>query len=271
MVRLQIDPNVQVMWASPTELRFGFDSPRLVLNNPSQQTQRLIDALRIGMPTERFGQIASAYGVGVREQVTLLERLSPVLIDEETASGSPLAGVRVHLLGEKSLPIDAKTLVESAGGVITPNTRPDVTLVFAHFVCSPARVRPLTTRGIPHLPIIFGETSVVLGPFAGVEQNPCLFCVDLAHTDSDPSWPAIASQMLGRTSPICSSETVAVSIGLAMGLIHRWRSGVNPLDRAQLRISEDIERGIRSTREPVMSHPGCGCQTFASRPLDPVR
>jgi bacteriocin biosynthesis cyclodehydratase domain-containing protein len=171
------------------------------------------------------------------------------------------SGVRVHLSG------NATDLAE---------TRPDLAVLAGHFVLPPEAHGVWLRRDVPHLPVVFSDTGVVMGPFVEPGIGPCLLCLELAHRDADRSWPAIASQLLGKRG---SAET-AVLAHEAAGLAARWileraREGVGPatagpaIARPAIAVRLDAATG-RRTHRLARQHPECGCRGI-SHLLDPER
>lgn len=76
---LQLDPYIPHCWESPHTLRFGFDTPRLRLNEPCEKTQTLINALTIGLPRANFFALADKIGFDKNRALSLLTQLRPVL------------------------------------------------------------------------------------------------------------------------------------------------------------------------------------------------
>ena len=106
-------------------------------------------------------------------------------------------------------------------------------MLVAHHVVRPARYGYWLRRDVPHLAVVFGDTTLTVGPFVqpGAEA-PCLCCLDLARQDADPAWQAIATQLAYR--PPSSEEPVARLLGAAVAgsAIDRWlRTGESGLSR----------------------------------------
>ena len=85
-------------------------------------------------------------------------------------------------------------------------------MLVGHYVLEPARHRRWLRRDIPHLPVVFSDGEIRVGPLVEPGHGPCLYCLELARVDEDPAWPAIACQLVGRDAP---TETARASIDVA--------------------------------------------------------
>lgn len=264
MQRIQLDPSIQTVWETPTVFRFGIHQAIVTLDNPPLRIERLIDALRSGMPSERLPQIASALGVSRSEQIALLDTLTPVLTpetfhDDQNPSQLALALVGDSVAGKQLMP----ALLAEGFSVSDSNT-PDIAILVSHFVTPIPIARRWSTRGIPHLPIVFSEHHVTLGPVVGAHGNPCTFCVELSHADREPNWAAIASQCLGRSAATATPKLIAITTGLLLDMLQQWRRHGDTLPSAQHQLRYDTAGGITVLSLPVSSHPRCDCHGFGS-------
>ena len=77
---IQINPSLVPIWRSPTDLALGVSRDAQVVQNVSNEQERLIQLLFHGIPEEQFESIAG--GVGLEESQTreLVERLKPSLL-----------------------------------------------------------------------------------------------------------------------------------------------------------------------------------------------
>lgn len=150
-------------------------------------------------------------------------------------------------------------------------TSPDLAVVSGHHVLAPALHAHWLRRDVPHLPVLFTDRAVLLGPVVEPGTGPCLLCLELHRRDADPAWPAIASQLLGRDgtseSPLTGREAVAAAARL---VLNRLSSGPTT-STDSLRI--DAATGHRSVRS-WPPHPECGCRGIAhlvALPATPAR
>lgn len=76
----RVDPALPLCWESPDTLRLGFDRAEVRIPSPSAATQRLLDALRAGVPFGTLNRVAQHVGATAAERRALVERLAPVLV-----------------------------------------------------------------------------------------------------------------------------------------------------------------------------------------------
>ena len=264
MQRLRLNPTIQTVWASPTLFRFGIHESYVTLDNPPPRIERLIDALRAGMPVERYPQIASALGVTRSEQAALLSALAPVLENPSSQQPEPARGSQITLAGEEALHPAFTTALVHGGFVLTNSPVAEAAVTTSHFVTPLVQAREWATRGIAHLPVVFNEREIVIGPFVGVEENPCVFCVELHRADRDPAWAAIASQCLGRTAATATPALTTITAGFVLSILKRWQRTSNALPGTQLVLTADEMLGVSVTTRPISFHPKCDCHAFAS-------
>lgn len=136
----------------------------------------------------------------------------------------------------------------------------DLAILVGHYALDPARHGRWLNRDIPHLPIVFGDTAIRLGPLVEPGSGPCLYCLELAHVDDDPAWPAMAAQLLRAIAP---TETTRASIDVATRVADlvddRFRTGSRPLFGESLSVSAATGKVRRRVHLP---HERCGCRSL---------
>ncbi|WP_157109131.1 TOMM precursor leader peptide-binding protein [Cryobacterium arcticum] len=161
------------------------------------------------------------------------------------------------LLGELSITV-VTTEVLAATGAASPPPLPDLAVIVDHFVLAPERHVRWLRRDIPHLPVLFSDAEVRVGPLVEPGAGPCLTCLELDRVDEDPAWPAIACQLLYRTA---STETPRLGIEAAAtvaGIVHeRLFAASNEFTAASLAI-DAISLSVR--RRAHRPHVRCGCR-----------
>lgn len=264
MERLQLDPKIQSFWASPTELRFGIDTTLTTLDDPPARVERLIDALRGGMPASHLPHIAKAFGVSAREREDLIAALEPVILRTVPSSSPTDQQVSLALDGPEEMRSTLTPLFSTPEFLARTDAAVQVALVLSHFVTPMTQARFWATRGIPHLQVLFSERQVRIGPFAGVEGNACLLCLQLHLTDREPSWPAMASQCLGRRAATVETSFLAVTAGVTLSLLRDWVRERQALVGQQIVIERDDQRGFTLRSEVLTPHERCDCQQLLS-------
>jgi bacteriocin biosynthesis cyclodehydratase domain-containing protein len=265
---LRLDPRFPLVWRTPTSVQLGIDPPIVRLNDVTEGQERLLAALALGVTAPGLTMIAAGK---LEERDELLAAVEPVL-DDSPANLS----VTVAVSGSGAF-ADALARILAASGVrvhrsVNPadvaETRPDLAVLAGHFVLPPESHGLWLRRDVPHLPVVFSDTGVVIGPFVEPGTGPCLLCLELAHRDADQAWPAIASQLLGKRG---SAET-AVLAHEAAGLAARWvleraREGTPSITGPSIAVRLDAATG-RRTQRLARQHPECGCRGI-SHLLDP--
>jgi bacteriocin biosynthesis cyclodehydratase domain-containing protein len=274
---IRLDPRYPVVWRSPDTLQVGIDHPVVVIRAVSDGLERVVAALASGVPRSGAIMLGRQAGASTEATLAMLRALRPALIiTEETPAGNlpaagpgplPAAGpdaasraVCVDGLGPTAERI--RTLLADLGLLLAD---PDgagaaLAIVVGHYALEPDRHGRWLRRDVPHLPVLFSDREVRIGPLVEPGVGPCLYCLELNHIDADPAWPAIACQLLTRRAP---TETPRASIEVAVrvaGLAHdRVHSGRSTLVGASLVI--DAESGVlrRLGHRP---HERCGCRSL---------
>jgi bacteriocin biosynthesis cyclodehydratase domain-containing protein len=255
---LTLDPSLPLLWRSPHSLQFGLDRPRVVLEQVSRADELLIAALTAGVSRSGAEMIGRAAGLSSEAIRRLLDTLEPVFTTQPTP-----AQRRITVSGSGETAARLRLLVSASGAELAePDSNADLAVVVAQFVIEPERHQYWLRRDIPHLPVVFGDELVRIGPLVRPGVDPCLYCLELHRTDADPAWPAIASQLWNRSgvleTPRLAAEVAALVARLAIdarpiagGTLHR----VAPESTL---IELDAASGDRTLRS-FGFHPDCGC------------
>ncbi len=241
---LKLDPRFPLVWRSPDSIQLGVDAPLVVIDGVTSAQERLVAALVAGVGRSGLDMIARAAAAEPGEVDRLLETVSPAM--ERTAS-APAPAISIDGSGPTADRIRA---------LIGDTVGTDFAVVVAHHVIAPELHGRWLRRDIPHLPIVFGDSVVRIGPVVEPGTGPCLYCLELHRTDADPAWPAIATQLLGRTamteSPLVASEVAAIAARIVLARIAAGRYG-----RATS-IELQVATGDRASKTWTR-HPDCGC------------
>lgn len=264
MKLLRIDPAIHSVWTSPTTLRFGIDRAVVELNDPPAKIERLIGALRDGMPRARYPHVAAAFGVNAVDREELLDTLSPVLLPETDERIPTSASLRIHLDEDPDVTTHLGALTTAAGHTLSSAEDAQLVILTTQFSCRPAQARPWMTQGLRHLPVVFGDSSVTIGPLVGVAGNPCTFCLELRRVDQDSAWPAIASQCIGKRANSNEPVMASVTMGIVLELLHRYAVGDGDALNNRVWLRAHPLHLISVTHEGVRPHPRCDCQRFVA-------
>jgi bacteriocin biosynthesis cyclodehydratase domain-containing protein len=251
---LQLLPETPMVWRTPTSVPFGIDAP-VVIDEVGTGVERLLAALRPGISPSGYAMLARDAGVPPADADAVLDALAPLLVGTPAARDDPPATVRVTGSGPF-----AETLAAllSDEGVLAraEDPAPGLVALVADWVVPPDDAAHWLRRDIPHLPVVVTDRSVSIGPFVEPGRGPCIYCVQLARTDADAAWPAVASQLWGRpgaTHPRITVMTVATFA--ARRIAARLSDG--PADAPTVwRVSD---RGATISAATTRLHPRCSC------------
>jgi bacteriocin biosynthesis cyclodehydratase domain-containing protein len=261
---LQLNPDVPLVWRSPTTMQFGVESPLVRLHDVSPAQERLIAALVHGATRPGLKLIANTAQASDAEVTELLELLDPVL----GRAAAPVSGT-VSIIGTTPTAARLRSTVAAAGLTLTaPDDRAELGLMVCHYVVEPQLFGYWLSRDIPHLPIVFTDTGVNVGPFIEPGTGPCLYCLERHRTDADPAWPAIASQLWGRTSPVEVPQLTNEVAALATRLLTRRLSA--PASEVATSVFLDAATGETTNRQWAQ-HPACGCAALPGNDSAPGR
>lgn len=252
---LKLDPRLPLVWRTPTSMQFGVDSPAVVLDNISNAAERMIAALVSGVSQSGLEMIARDAGAEQSEALSLIAAVRPAL---HSPLAPALGSVTISGTGNTAESIAASL---TNAGVTVAGDSDDIGLaiIVSHYVIEPELHGHWLRRDIPHLPVVYGDAIVRVGPIVEPGAGPCLFCLELYRRDDDASWPAIASQLWGRRSgaetAIVAGEIAAVAARMA---ITRLRQGAGLATSTHL----DARSGVVSLQR-WLPHPECACVEVA--------
>jgi bacteriocin biosynthesis cyclodehydratase domain-containing protein len=266
---LRLDPRVPTVWRTPTSLQLGVDRPICVLDPTTRSTELMLAALAVGVSRSALELVASETRAGPNAVAELLAAVEPALC---VGSASDRAGARLAIDGPGPTGRLVGALLQAArpGIEIRQDAPPrgvDLAVVVAHYVVEPARYARWLRRDVPHLPIVFGDREVRIGPLVEPGDGPCLHCLDLHRADRDASWPAIATQLLGRTA---ATET-ARGAHEAAAIAARWLTARLDGDTSHSSGSIAIDEATGGTTPALhREHARCGCRSLPENGTAPV-
>jgi hypothetical protein len=249
---LRIDPTVPMVWRTPDTVQFGVDAPLSVIDRVTEPIERMIAALLAGISRSGLEMIARSTRAAPGELERLLALIAPALEVPTASADSTVsvegAGPTASLLRQLLCP----------AATTDPAAEPELVVLVGHHVIPPERAAHWLRRDVPHLPIVYGDSVVRIGPLVDPGVGPCVRCVELHRRDADPAWPAIATQLLGRVSPI-ESALLATEVAAAGSRLVRERLARG--SASALSIAIGAADGGRE--ESLWSaHPECGCIRF---------
>ena len=280
-----------------------------LLGDVSDGDARLIDALAIGVTRSGLDMLAEQAGVTTDRVDEVLAHLAGSLMPPERASSlcekeqtlalpaHSHAGPRSHAeaaQGRARPPLAvigrgigaervAAVLLEAGHPVMFAITSegwrgraPAATVLVSGHVFDPFEHQHWLRRDVPHLPIVFSEAGVTIGPLVIPGFSACLTCVERQRTEVDPAWPAVASQLWGTAA---TAECGALATEAAVEAVRMLRTGI-PLAQTEGRVTGenetakavntghfsvrlDSDSGERTTREWLPSGQ-CGCRELTA-------
>lgn len=269
---LQLDPTFPLVWRTPTSLQLGVDEPLVTLNNVTVAEERILAVLARGTTRQGLRVVGRSCGLTDSQVAKFVSTMAPALYTPTTTdrplvvvsgTGATVDSVARRLVEAGLAPQLVGPVPDDA--VATPELlAAPLAIVVAHYVVDPQLFGLWLRHDVPHLPIVFGDASVRVGPLIEPGTGPCLYCVERTRADADPAWQAIACQLLGRQSkaetPFIASEIAVMAARLAR---NRLRNG--PASTATS-FAVSIGSGEVTTRA-WQPHPECACQDLTVRAI----
>ncbi|MES2171477.1 MAG: hypothetical protein V4479_12275 [Actinomycetota bacterium] len=228
---LKLDPIWPIVWRDPHTVQVGVDRPVAVLEQLTAEQERMVAALVAGVGRSGLDMID-----GPAAAIVFCPTTSCSVDTDARPCRSPaaadamLARLGTALIGEPVQPAGAAVFgagrtADRLRSVLAATGTPVV--IVAHYVIAPDLHSRWLRRDLPHLPVVYGDSIVRIGPFVEPGSGPCLYCLELHHTDADPAWPAIASQLLGRRAHT-ETDLVAIEVAATVARLVARRSASDP-------------------------------------------
>lgn len=258
---LRLDPSLPALWRTPHTLQIGVDAVA-VIDDPAPWQQRLLAELTSGLPENAVGPVAMALGAPEDEVEPFTTRLGGALVRESTRQRT------VDVIGSAPVADAVADGLRAAGWQARLRDDGDVSsevpvVVVAHAVVEPAVAARLMHADIAHLPVVFADRAVEVGPWVVPGQSGCLACAAAHRRDRDPHWPVLVSQLVGRPLPELPPG-IALEAGLiAARLLSEF--GLSATDRRAMiptTVTLRHDGGRRRVAAPP-PHPECRCRSLA--------
>ena len=263
---LRLDPSYPPVWRTDTALQFGSE-PVAILDDPQPWQQRVLRELERGIPDGAFVPFAEALGAPDSAAATrFLSRIRRALT---TDAAAPL---RVVLHCAPDVPDEQRDAVgaglAAAGHEVDAAHRFDpvgaasrdgrVVVLVVHRLVAPGVAAGLMGADVDHIPVALTGSGAEIGPFVAPGRTACLACVAAQRRDDDPSWPAVAAQLLGR--PVECEPAVLREAGIVAGrlIAERARNPSMPRTRSVALRAGSLHRDVRSHRP----HAECRCRSL---------
>jgi bacteriocin biosynthesis cyclodehydratase domain-containing protein len=262
---LTLDRRYPLVWRSPDSLQLGVDNPPVVLESVEPGHERMLAALAVGLTPAGLQLIGHDAGLSYAQieqfrhaiEPALVAPSSPDMVRHVVVSGvGPTVDRLILRLAEAGLEAHPTGQEPEAAVATSQLNSADFAIVVSHFVVDPQFRSLWLRRDIPHLPIVFSDTSVTIGPMIEPGNGPCLYCLELHHRDADSAWPALATQLFGKRSaaetPFLASD-VAV---MATRAVHSRSTDTS--HSAAISLTVDASTG-EVTQHTRVRHPDCSC------------
>ena len=92
----------------------------------------------------------------------------------------------------------------------------DCAVVVGQQALEPRRYVQWLNRDVPHLALSFEVDFASVSPLIVPGRGPCLFCLEEARINQDPSWPVIASQLVTSKNRLDDAASRLFCAGLAI-------------------------------------------------------
>lgn len=260
------------LWRDATTLQFGVDAVAVVAD-PQPWQLRLIGELERGIPDSALEPVAEAFGApesAATDFVRMIARAlappvarSPHVVLQVT-DGCRGLGADGVLEALTVLGTEIETIRWHGAPGETVEVSPDsVVVVLAGHLVEPRRASVLMSSDVTHLPLVITGAGAEIGPVIVPGRTACLACMAAHRRDSDPAWPVLAAQLLGRPAPPVSASLASQAGEIAALLISAAAApGPRPANRLGQRVllrANALHRSLQS----VPAHEACLCRSLA--------
>jgi bacteriocin biosynthesis cyclodehydratase domain-containing protein len=260
---LQIDPRYPVLWRTPTSMQIGADRPIVTLHDVTVAEEHLVAVLRKGISESGLDMVGETLGATPDAVADLLRRLGPALRLGSTAVRR-LEDSAVAVTGSLVAADAIRSVLAGLGARLVEQTEPaDLAVIVSTFSTDPLSSGAWLRRDIPHLPVVFGDSEVRIGPLVEPGDGPCLHCIERQRIDAEPHWPALAGQLLARGAHTEGPLTVSTVTPLvARAVLDRLARDAPTVRRHRLRSCATIVDGATGdlTQKTFSPHPECACR-----------
>lgn len=263
---LRLDPRLSLVWVSPDVLQVGADRPHAVIPHVDPPTGALLEALRIGTTRGGLRLIAERCRAAPDSVEDLLALLGPAVAESAGTTPPEPHRLRVALPPVPPSLVQVRAALRSTvagSGAVLVRESPDLAVLLAAHVVFPGTAARWLARDVPHVPVVFGDEGVELGPLIRPGTGPCLHCVARTRMDVSPAYAAIGAQLLAGVHPVAAATSAPLVLSAAAELARTVTASASgaptALDGASVRIEEE---GLSVRRTPWPAHPGCSCRAL---------
>lgn len=262
----QLPPDIPLLWTSPTSIQVGVDPPLATLEDIPPTATPLLHALMAGTSASGVSMLARLHGVDPLWADEMVTALQPAF---HTPSPTPLPNWEVWSGSEAASRL-VRVMRLTTGHVTVPETineatvvSGDVVVLVSDYLHHPHWVNHLMRHSVPHIPVVFSDQTLSVGPLIVPGRTPCLICSETTRRDTTAHWLEVSSQLWEKASPLHREDHV----GMAWALVLLTRFGVGDASAAggTTRIVFRPATG-ELHHETLLAHPECSCldQTLSS-------
>lgn len=212
----------------------------------------------MGVPAHLSASVSAPahVSVPVRE---LMPESAPVHVLQCTTSGSPPDEAAPARAIAELLRVAGRPVM--AGRGIPPSAlhKPAFAVLLAAWSVPTAAFQRYTSDGVPHLPVVFGDESVRVGPLVQPGAGACVRCLHLDRRDREPAWPVIAAQLAGTRAPQEGGALAFDAVGRAARVARTWLD-----ERRDVLRGGSVSLQLRARSEKWTwhrPHAECGCRS----------
>jgi bacteriocin biosynthesis cyclodehydratase domain-containing protein len=244
-------------------MQIGADRSIVTLHEVTVAEEQLVAVLRKGISPPGLDMVGETVGATPEHVADLLARIRPALL-RHRASTRGLEGFTIVVTGSSAGAGAIRSVLAGLGADLVDGSMPvDLAIIVSTFSTDPRQSGVWLRRDIPHLAVVFGDSEVRIGPLVEPGSGPCLHCVERARIDDDPSWPALAGQLLGRRAHTEDTLTVStVTPVVARAVLDRLGPDSPKSRRLRLRSRARIVDGQTGdiAEKTFSPHADCACQ-----------
>lgn len=245
-----------VVWRTPHSLTIGVDEPAHTITNVPDAASPLLHALQEGVSETGFAILADQLGLTSAQADELLTQLAPACQSPPRES-SPA----VHLVGDSQALSALAQRLSRVAALTSSAEEADCVVVVADYVFHPEWIRSLSHGETTHIPVLFSDLSVSIGPVITPGRTPCLYCLVGPPSTPDAEWLSVQSQLFHIGSALAETRAVDTAshiVALLLpGVISRSAWWPQPPGNVVHRYRTDSHA---LEMEPLDFHPHCRCR-----------
>lgn len=260
---LRLAPSHPPLWRTDTSLQLGREGS-VVIDDVSHWQEKLLDALRDGIPDAMLAPLAVSLGATPAAAARFVQSIDGALVPAPEAPLPARAELPDRLPfaeGEALAQGWRAAGVELASLTRWPERSPEgglPTFVVADGLVDPRRAAQLMADDVTHLPIELAGDRVIVGPVVVPGRTACIACLHAERTDLDPGWPLVAAQLIDRRHP--DTDLALLMEGALVGA--RLLRGADAIGLGDATVSVTLSGpDARRTRRAHRPHPRCLCRS----------